>query len=156
MVNQRTLAKLAARIQERAAHCLEFEISDPRAAFITITKVELAHDLSSGKIFYSVLGPRSAKSRAEHMLQSAAGFIQRKVARVLDVRRMPRLSWIYDDSIERAAELDQSIRRALARDETIHAQGHAEESEDEPAWENEYEEFAEEDEPDGAPPPPAK
>lgn len=119
MANPRTIARLAARIHERAAHCLQFEVADPRASFITITKVELSDDLSVGKIYYSVLGSAADKSKAEHMLKSAAGFIQRQVGSVLSMRRMPNLRWYYDESMERAADMDQLIRKARARDREI-------------------------------------
>lgn len=148
MVSQRTIARLEARIHERAAHCLEFEIADPRASFITITRVELSPDLSSGKIHYSVLGDAADRSRVKHMLDSAAGYIQRRVARVLELRRMPFLRWVYDDSVERAAKLDQAIQEALKRDEEIQAKGKATESEPETPWQAEYEGFAAEEEGD--------
>jgi len=119
VANPRTIARLEARIHERAAHCLQFEINDPRAGFITITRVELNQDLSSGKIHYSVLGDDGDKSRAGHMLASAAGYIQRQVSGVLSMRRMPRLVWVYDDSVEKAASLDQLIREARERDRSI-------------------------------------
>lgn len=119
MANPRTIARLEARIHERAAHCLQFEINDPRAGFITITRVELSSDLASGKVHYSVLGSEVERSKAAHMLQSASGYIQRQVARVLEMRRIPHLSWVYDDSVEKAADLDLLIREARARDRTI-------------------------------------
>jgi ribosome-binding factor A len=119
MTNPRTIARLQARIQERAAYCLQFEIADPRASFITVTRVELAPDITSGKIYYSVLGAEGEKSKAEHMLKSAAGYIQRQIARVLDVRRMPHLRWVYDGSMETAANMDRLIRDARARDKEI-------------------------------------
>ncbi len=119
MANPRTIARLSARIHERAAHCLQFEINDPRASFITITRVELTPDVTAGKIFYSVLGSEADKNKAQHMLDGAAGFIQRQVARVLDLRRMPHLKWVYDDSVQRASDLDALIREARARDREI-------------------------------------
>jgi ribosome-binding factor A len=119
MANPRTIARLQARIHERAAYCLQFEISDPRAGFITITHVELSSDVSVGKIHYSVLGGESEKSKAAHMLASAAGYIQRQIARVLEMRRIPRLVWVYDDSVEKAADLDLLIREARERDRKI-------------------------------------
>jgi ribosome-binding factor A len=122
MANPRTIARLEARIQERAAYCLQFEVHDPRASFITITRVELSTDVTSGKIFYSVLGSESDRSKAEHMLKSAAGFIQRQVARVLDVRRMPHLRWVYDGSVEHASNMDKLIREARERDREINPQ----------------------------------
>ncbi len=141
MVNKRTIARLEARIHERAAHCLEFEVSDPRASFITITNVELSSDLSSGKIHYSVLGNDADKANAKRMLDSAAGYIQRRVARVLELRRMPHLKWYYDASIEEAAKLEERIQRALERDQQIHTSGKAE-VDDQAAWEAEYGEVA--------------
>jgi ribosome-binding factor A len=119
MTNPRTIARLESRIHERAAHCLQHEINDPRAGFITILKVELSSDVSFGKIYYSVLGDAADRSRAAHMLEGARGYIQRQVARVLEMRRIPHLSWVYDDSIEKAADLDLLIREARARDKTI-------------------------------------
>jgi len=125
VANPRTIARLEARIHERAAYCLQFEINDPRAGFITITRVELSHDLSSGKIHYSVLGDEGDKSRAAHMLASAAGYIQRQVSGVLSMRRMPRLVWHFDDSVEKAASLDQLIREARERDRAINPNAEA-------------------------------
>src|SRR4051812_45299367 len=123
MANPRTIARLQARIHERAAYCLQFEISDPRAGFITITHVELNTDLSIGKIHYSVLGTEVEKNKAAHMLASAGGYIQRQIARVLEMRRIPRLVWIYDDSVEKAADLDLLIREARERDRAINPHG---------------------------------
>ena len=125
MASARTIARLEARILERAAYSLEFELNDPRATFITITHVQLSTDVSQGKIFYSVLGDDADRSKAAHMLESAAGFIQRRVAKVLEVRRMPHLRWVYDESIARAAHMDEMIKGALNRDREIHESGTA-------------------------------
>ena len=119
MANPRTIAKLESRIQERAAFCLQFEVNDPRASFITVLKVKLSPDLTSGRIYYSVLGSEGDKSKAAHMLESASGFIQRQIARVLQMRRIPHLKWTYDDSMERADEIDKLIREARQRDRAI-------------------------------------
>jgi len=43
----------------------------------------------------------------------------RQVARVLEMRRIPHLTWVYDDSIEKAADLDLLIREARMRDKSI-------------------------------------
>jgi len=119
LANPRTIAKLESRIQERAAFCLQFEVNDPRASFITITRVKLSPDLSSGRIYYSILGSEADKTKAAHMLESAGGFLQRQIGRVLQLRRMPHLKWTYDESMERADEIDKLIREARARDREI-------------------------------------
>jgi len=119
MANPRTIARIEARIKRRAAHCLQFELADPRGSFITVTGVKIASDLSSGKILYSVLGDDAERVRVEHMLKDAAGFIQRQIARVLEMRNVPRLNWVYDDSVAHAAHIDEVIQEALKRDRQI-------------------------------------
>jgi ribosome-binding factor A len=123
MANPRTIARLEARIQERAAHCLQFELKDPRSTFVTITRVELAPDLTRGKIYFSCLGSEADRHKTEKMIADAAGFIQRQVARVLETRTVPHLAWEYDESIARAAELDRLINEARSRDEAIRPGG---------------------------------
>lgn len=132
MANPRTKARIEARIRERAAHCVEFELNDPRASFITITRTEVSNDLSSAKIFYSVYGSDGDKSRARHMLEDASGFIRSQVGRVLRTRRIPRLTWIYDDSIEYAAEMQKKIAEALRHDREVNPAAHADKRLDEP------------------------
>ena len=144
MANPRVKARLEARIVERAAHCLEFEIKDPRATFITIVRAELSSDLTHGKIFYSVLGDASARSKAMHMLASAAGFIQRQVGRVLEMRRMPHLTWVYDDSIAEAARMSDVIQKALERDKQIQTSGTAPPPPPDAEWKDEYEQSVDE------------
>jgi ribosome-binding factor A len=119
MANPRTIARMQSRIRERAAYCLQFELNDPRAGMVTITRVELAQDLKSGKIFYSTLGDQTDRNKCSAMLASAAGFIQRQVALVLETRTVPHLSFHYDESLERAANMDRLINEALQKDDEV-------------------------------------
>jgi ribosome-binding factor A len=123
MANPRTIARLEARILERAAHALEFEVSDPRTGFVTLTRCKLAKDLSSARIYYSVLGDEGARANTARMLESAGGYLQRLIARSLDLRRAPHIQWTYDESIAEAAKLDDAIARALERDKRIATEG---------------------------------
>ena len=133
MTNPRVKARIEARIQERIAHCVQFELSDPRATFITITRVEVSDDLSSAKVFYSVYGTEGDKSRTAHMLADATGFVKQKVGRVLKTRRVPALRWIYDDSIELSARMGSTIQEALEKDRAINPSAHADLPRPEPA-----------------------
>ena len=132
MANPRTIARLESRILERAAIVLQSEVSDPRASFITVTKVKLSTDLSSGRIYYSVLGSEGDKSKAAHMLETASGFLQRQIALAVQLRRMPHLKWTYDESMERADDMAKLIKEARERDRTINPHVDDEEP-DEPA-----------------------
>lgn len=119
MANPKTIGRLQAQIQRRVAYCLQFELADPRASFVTVTKVELSSDLARAKIFYSVLGGDADRSKTSHMLEGASGFVRRQLGRVLETRTIPALTWMYDPSAEEAANMTKLIADARRRDEEI-------------------------------------
>lgn len=95
------------------------EISDPRASFITVVRVVMKSDLLTGKICYSVLGSDGDRSKVKHMLEHASGFIQRQIAPALSLRRMPHLTWHYDDTVEQAMDMERLIMEARDKDAKI-------------------------------------
>lgn len=119
MASPKTIARLEGQIQRRVAHCLQFELADPRAGFITVTRVELATDLATARVFYSVLGEDVEERKSQAMLEEAGGFIRRQVASILRTRTVPQLLWKFDDSIREAARLDALIQDARRRDRNI-------------------------------------
>ena len=119
MANPRTIARVASRIQQRVAYCLQFELSDPRASIVTVTKVELSKDLRHAKVFWSTFGGPSERSKTKAMLDHATGFVRRQLGRVLETRVIPELRWEFDESIERAADMDRLIREARERDAAV-------------------------------------
>ncbi|QDU68251.1 30S ribosome-binding factor RbfA [Engelhardtia mirabilis] len=146
MANPRTIAKLQARILERAAYCVEFELNDPRVGMITLTRCELSSDLAHAKIFFTVLGGPTERRKTERALESAAGFVQRQLGRVLRTRKIPRVRWAFDESVEYADEMDRMIREALQRDQQIRPRGHEDEGPalDDPLEEDELDREVEE------------
>lgn len=130
MANPRTIAKLQARILERAAYCVEFELNDPRIGMVTLTRCELSSDLAHARIFFTVLGGSTDRRTTERALEAASGFVQRQVGRVLRTRKIPRIRWIYDEAVEYADEMDRVIREALERDRAINPEAHEDLSDD--------------------------
>jgi ribosome-binding factor A len=130
MANPRTKARIEARIRERVAYCIEFELSDPRAAFVTVTRVEASSDLSAAKVFYSVLGSEGDRGKVQHMLEDATGFVRRAVGRVLRMRRLPSLTFAYDESIALQDEMERKIADALASDREINPAAHGDDADE--------------------------
>ena len=118
MANPRTVARVAARIRQRISHCLQFEINDPRSGSITITEVRLSADLRSATVLYSLIEEKH-RSKTEHMLKSATGFIRKQLGRVLETRVIPELRWQFDDSLAKASAMESLIKQAVKRDDEI-------------------------------------
>ena len=91
---------------------------------MTITGVTLTDDLQIARIRYSVFGTRGDRSKVEHMLEDASGFVRSRLGRVLRLRRIPKLVWEYDDSVERQDAMERKIKEALERDREINPEAH--------------------------------
>jgi len=126
MASSRSQARIEARIVERVAHCCQFELKDPRAAFVTITGCKVTADLSIARISYTVMGSESDRSKVAHMLEHAGGFVRKQVGRVLETRRIPMLHWEYDQSVELQIKMESAISEALAKDRLINPKAHGE------------------------------
>ena len=80
-------------------------VKDPRVsdAFISVTAADCTADLKYAKIYYSAL-TGDAKEIAKG-LKAATGFIRRELARSLNLRITPELSFLPDTSISYGAHI---------------------------------------------------
>lgn len=108
--------KVAQHIQEELGRLFSRGVKDPRIGFITLTGVELSPDLRSGKVFYSVLGDEASKKETAQGLKAATPFLKREVAKALALRHVPDLRFVYDESIERGARIEELLREAREKD----------------------------------------
>ena len=87
------------------------EIKDPRLAglMITITGADVTPDLKFAKIFYSVIGEHDPKETRK-ALKSAAPFVRSQLAKRLNLRNTPEITFVFDESVERGAHLNELFR----------------------------------------------
>ena len=85
------------------------DLTDPRVGFVTVTDVKTSPDLRHARVYVSVLGDDDAREASLAGLQSAHGFLQRRVAAELRLKHTPTLHFLYDDTAERAQRLERLI-----------------------------------------------
>ena len=106
----RSLQRLSAIIKEKAAQIILYELKDPRLGFVTITRVKLAPDHSTCRIYYSVLGDEKSRKLTYHGLKDARGFVQRRLGKSLRTRTVPHVEFEYDESIEGSLRISSLLR----------------------------------------------
>jgi len=104
---QKRSSRVAEAIRNELAMLLIGKVQDPRLHCLSISRVEVADDLSSARVFFTVLGDKKEVQEAEKGLQSAKGFMRSHIARTLNLRFTPDLQFRYDDSVEKVAELEE-------------------------------------------------
>jgi ribosome-binding factor A len=82
------------------------DLKDPRVGFVTVTAVETSPDLRRARVFVSVLGDDRARSDSIEGLQSAHGYLQRRVAGELRMKNTPQLEFVEDQTARRAERVD--------------------------------------------------
>lgn len=104
-------------VREETALILR-EMKDPRLDLMTsVVKTNTSRDLKYCKIYVSVLGNQEKKEEVQAALKAANGFIRRELARRLNLRNTPELSFILDDSIEYSIYLGEKLKEIQAADE---------------------------------------
>jgi ribosome-binding factor A len=89
------------------------DLKDPRVGFITVTDVKTNPDLRTARVYVSVLGDRKARAASMAGLESARGYLQRRVASELRLKHTPELTFVLDETTERAFRLERIIDREL-------------------------------------------
>jgi ribosome-binding factor A len=100
-------------MREVLSDALTQDLKDPRVGFVTVTAVETAPDLRRARVFVSVLGDAAERQASLDGLQSAHGYLQRRVAAELRFKHTPQLVFEEDDTARRA----DRIERLLGHDE---------------------------------------
>ncbi len=70
--------------------------------------VEVAPDLKTCKAYISVLGDEEAKKETIRGLKTAEGFIRRKLAKTINLRNTPELTFVLDESIEYGVNMSKT------------------------------------------------
>ncbi|MEX0715153.1 MAG: 30S ribosome-binding factor RbfA [Planctomycetaceae bacterium] len=116
MSSRRTL-KVAEAIRETVSTAVLFELRDPRVQNVTVIRAEVAPDLRHAKVYVTVMGDEKAQALSMYGLESASGYLQKKVADRLRTRYTPQLTFMLDDSVKKSVEASRIIREALEDDE---------------------------------------
>lgn len=97
-------------VYRELANIVRGEIKDPRISPLTsVVAVEVAPDLKTCKAYISVLGDEEARKSTYQGLKSAEGFIRSQLAKRINLRNTPAITFIMDNSIEYGVKMSKLI-----------------------------------------------
>jgi ribosome-binding factor A len=96
-------------MREVLSDAITSEVKDPRVGFVTVTAVETSPDLRHARVYVSVLGDGPVRKRSMAGLQSAHGYLQKRVARELRLKNTPTLDFLYDESLDRGMRIAEIL-----------------------------------------------
>ena len=110
--------RINGEVQRALAEIIRGGIKDPRIAPMTsVVAVEVAPDLKTCKAWISVLGDGKAQSDTLEGLRSAEGYIRNQLAKTVNLRNTPQLTFIMDQSIAYGVNMSKLIDEVVEKDD---------------------------------------
>lgn len=108
--------RIGSNLVKEISYILMTEIKDKDIRFVTITDCKVTNDLSYAKVYYTILDDTRRKETAL-ALKNAAGFIRKQLFDRVDIRSIPELEFIYDESIEYGNKIEKIIEKIHEEEE---------------------------------------
>ena len=99
--------KINSSMQKSLSTIINNEIRNPNLddLVISVTEVQTAPDFSSAKVYISVFNGLEHKDMIIKELTEAEGFIKKRIAEELRMKRTPSLKFLYDDSLDQGSKI---------------------------------------------------
>ncbi|MBR3512084.1 MAG: 30S ribosome-binding factor RbfA [Clostridia bacterium] len=102
--------KINEELKREISKVISLELKNPNLkGLITVTQVETTPDLRYAKVFVSMIGVNNRKDTLG-ILKRSSGFIRSEVARTVNLRNTPELVFVFDESIEYGARIDNILK----------------------------------------------
>jgi len=109
----RRAQKVAEAVREVVSMAILTELKDPRIRDVTVTYVEVSADLRYAKVHVSVMGDAGRQQLCLRGLSNAAGFLQARLAREVELRYTPKLTFILDQGVKHSIEIARILKEVL-------------------------------------------
>jgi ribosome-binding factor A len=114
----RRTERIGEQLRGELARLLREEATDPRLGLVTLTRVDVSPDLRNARVYWSRMDTTgaadeeraAADDRTQEGLESAAGFLRGRLARLMPTRRVPELSFRHDPSLVLGTETLSLLR----------------------------------------------
>lgn len=103
--------RVAGEVQQAIARLFQTEFTDLSDGMITITKVRMAADLKSGRVYLSILGGTLGPNEVLKRIKSAGPQIRHGLARAIRMKFSPELFYYLDDTQEEVSKVEDIFRK---------------------------------------------
>ncbi len=109
MAHSSRASRVGDQIREDLSTLLAREVQDPGIGFVTITHVKVSPDLQQARAYYTTLGDEKARRETARALERALPFLRRQIGQRLRLKRVPELSFFYDEAIEKGDRIERIL-----------------------------------------------
>jgi ribosome-binding factor A len=108
--------RISEQIKRELAMLIRNEVKDPRIGMVSILDVVVTKDLDHAKVYFDTI-QQDKRTECQQGLNRAAGFLRSALSRTIQLRNTPSLTFIYDDTEQKANDLSALIDKAIKSDQ---------------------------------------
>ena len=94
---------------EKISEIIHRDVKDELIKSVTITEVRISNDLSYAKVYFTSM--EEDKKQVKKALEKASGFIRSELCDKVEIRKMPELNFVFDESIDYGKKIESIIKR---------------------------------------------
>lgn len=98
-------------LREEISLIIQREIRDPGIGFVTVLDVRMSEDLKIAKVYLSIYGSEEEKKKTQEALKRSRGYIRHLLGDRVKLRYTPELNFIIDDTFEKAARIEEILKK---------------------------------------------
>ena len=111
--------RISSQLMRELSNIMLLEARDETLKHVTITGCEVTNDLSVARIYYTYMGEENINDVIKN-LKVAAPYLRTVLAsKITDLRKMPELRFVYDNSVEYGRHIENIIEKIHEDDEEI-------------------------------------
>ena len=109
--------RISSHMEKEISYILASEVKNKDLRFVTITECRVTNDLSYARVYYTCLND-SKREEIKKEMNKASGFIRHELTDRMDIRHIPELEFIYDESIEYGKKIEDKLKEINNEDQS--------------------------------------
>ena len=106
------IERISDALIEQISYIVSNKVKNKDINFVTITDVKVSSDLGFAKVYFTVLDDSKIDSTLK-ALKEASGFIRHELRDIIEIRQIPELTFVYDESINEAKKIEDIIEKYM-------------------------------------------
>ena len=107
--------RIGSNLVKEISYILMTEVKNPDVSCVTVTDCKVTQDLSYAKVYVTVFNQDKIEETMK-ALKQASGFIRHELRERVDIRHIPELEFVYDESIEYGKKIEDIIEKIKEED----------------------------------------
>jgi ribosome-binding factor A len=117
-MNFKRADRVAELIMAEMADLILTQVKDPRIHAVTITSVKVSDDLRNAKIYFVEMGKDDCSPEIKEGLNRATGFVRRELGKRLQLRFVPEIMFVHDQSFGYGSRIDKLLADISKQEKT--------------------------------------